>query len=85
MKLRLLFLPLFFTMTQSVNSQCSIETNDPCFMNLPQIYNFHNLQGAWDITCGSSDQVVAVVDVFSPQIPDDLDGKIDAMVAVEPF
>ncbi|MFT6337095.1 MAG: hypothetical protein ACJATI_003857, partial [Halioglobus sp.] len=63
------------------NSQ-NCTSNDPGHVASLAL-DVHNVEEAWLVTCGDPDIVVAVVDVFSSQLHEDLQGKIDTIFQIE--
>ncbi|MGK0317265.1 MAG: hypothetical protein ACI86M_003506 [Saprospiraceae bacterium] len=58
-------------------AQCPI--NDPAFNIITggiEPYTLHNVAEAWECTCGDEEVEVAVIDIFSPQFHEDLQGKL---------
>lgn len=81
------FLIALFCSFTSYSQECP-DANDPC-INYGAAFNAHNFVQAWALECGSSlDQdAVAVIDIFSNQVHQDLFGKVagDSVVAISPL
>jgi hypothetical protein len=65
----------------NLNSQ-NCTANDPGFL-MSSVFTTHNIPEAWNITCGDPSIVVAIVDVFSSQFHEDLQGKIEKIVEID--
>lgn len=80
-----LFLFLFsVALWGSIYGQCPDNVNDPGIIGSGSI-DVHRIECAWELSHGSPDVVVAVVDVFSSQLHEDLNGKIESITQIDPM
>jgi hypothetical protein len=82
MKNLIFFLSFFLSFFNMYSQSCI--SNDPGHVASTAM-NVHNVEDAWQITCGDPNIVVAVVDIFSSQLHEDLQGKIDKIVEIDPM
>ncbi len=82
------FFLAFMLSTVHLFSQDCPSANDPC-IDFGGAFDAHNIAEAWALECGSGldEDAVAVIDIFSNQVHQDLFGKVvnDEVVAIEPL